>query len=52
MRTTGEHALLLLREGEYGCGENCGEEIDPRRLGGKPESLHCIRCQQLIEMAG
>jgi len=42
-------ALDRLREGSYGCCEECGEPIAPARLKALPEVTTCVRCQDRIE---
>jgi len=44
-----ERALKLFETDDYGYCEDCGECIDPRRLEIKPESVHCLGCQQARE---
>lgn len=38
-----------LDEGSYGFCEECGDEIDPRRLAALPTTTHCASCQALLE---
>lgn len=42
-------ALDRLRQGDYGCCEECGEPIAPARLEALPEVTTCVRCQDRIE---
>ncbi|WBY02667.1 TraR/DksA family transcriptional regulator [Ramlibacter tataouinensis] len=38
-----------LDEGSYGFCEECGDEIDPRRLAALPTTTHCASCQEWLE---
>ena len=40
-----EHALAHLDAGHYGRCEQCGGEIDRRRLKARPEATRCVRCE-------
>ena len=42
-------ALARLAADEYGDCLACGEAIDPARLAARPESLHCVECQNARE---
>lgn len=44
-----EHALSNIDEGTYGECENCGNEINERRLEAVPWARHCIACQEKLE---
>lgn len=44
-----EHALSNITEGIYGECENCGNEINERRLEAVPWARHCISCQEKQE---
>jgi len=44
-----EHALSNISEGIYGECENCGNEINERRLEAVPWARHCISCQEKME---
>ncbi len=44
-----EHALSSIAEGTYGECEQCGNEINERRLEAIPWARHCISCQEKIE---
>jgi DnaK suppressor protein len=44
-----ESALERMSEGTYGECEECGDQIDPRRLEVQPISRMCIRCANRIE---
>ena len=41
-----------LADGTYGCCEDCGESIDPRRLLAQPIALRCYDCQASAETRG
>ena len=41
-----EHALSNIAEGIYGECEQCGNEINERRLEAVPWARHCIACQE------
>jgi DnaK suppressor protein len=45
-------ALRRLREGSYGCCQDCGEDIDGRRLLALPSTPFCTDCQALHERPG
>jgi RNA polymerase-binding transcription factor DksA len=44
-----EEALRRADDGTYGVCAHCGKEIPEKRLRAKPEALHDIECQSLIE---
>lgn len=44
-----EHALSNIAEGTYGECEQCGNEINERRLEAVPWARHCISCQEKQE---
>jgi DnaK suppressor protein len=44
-----EHALSNIVEGTYGECENCGNDINERRLEAVPWARHCISCQEKLE---
>jgi DnaK suppressor protein len=44
-----EHALSNIAEGSYGECENCGNDINERRLEAVPWARHCISCQEKLE---
>jgi len=44
-----ESALGRIRDGTYGTCLSCGKEIDGRRLGAVPWTLHCIQCEEDFE---
>jgi len=41
-----ELALKLLRNGEYGTCQDCGEAINPKRLEAIPWTTLCVACQE------
>jgi DnaK suppressor protein len=41
-----ELALKLLRNGEYGTCQECGEAINPKRLEAIPWTTLCVACQE------
>lgn len=45
-----ENSLQQLKEDRYGVCEECGEDIDERRLKVMPFASHCIDCQENREM--
>lgn len=38
-----------LEDGSYGFCQECGDEIDPRRLAALPATTHCASCQEWLE---
>ena len=44
-----EHALANIAIGCYGECEQCGNEINERRLEAVPWARHCIVCQEKLE---
>src|SRR5215813_1885450 len=44
-----EDALARLEEGSFGECQNCGNDIQPKRLDAIPWAAYCIRCQELQE---
>jgi DnaK suppressor protein len=44
-----EHALSNIAEGIYGECEQCGKEINERRLEAVPWARHCVGCQERLE---
>lgn len=44
-----DRALERVEEGTYGRCEECGEEVDRRRLEILPFASHCIQCQRRME---
>lgn len=45
-------ALRRIEEGTYGWCEECGEDIDPRRLAAVPAARYCRDCQELLARPG
>src|ERR1700759_337901 len=46
-----EKALRKIDEGTFGVCEECGEEIQVKRLEARPETTLCIRCKEDQERA-
>ncbi|HVQ34689.1 MAG TPA: TraR/DksA family transcriptional regulator [Candidatus Bathyarchaeia archaeon] len=44
-----EEAISRIDRGEYGRCQQCGEEINRKRLEVQPWARHCVRCQELEE---
>ena len=44
-----EDALARLEEGSFGECQNCGNDIQAKRLDAIPWAAYCIRCQELQE---
>jgi len=44
-----EEALNRIDRGEYGYCQQCGEDINVKRLEVQPWARHCVRCQELEE---
>ena len=44
-----EEALTRIDRGEYGYCQQCGEDINPKRLEVQPWARHCLPCQELEE---
>jgi DnaK suppressor protein len=44
-----EEALNRIDRGEYGYCQQCGEDINPKRLEVQPWARHCLTCQELEE---
>ncbi len=42
-------ALIRIEEGSYGLCEDCGETVNPDRLGALPWARRCIPCQARLE---
>ena len=47
-----ESAMTLLDSGEYGVCQECGEEINPKRLDAIPWTTVCVRCQEQLDEDG
>ena len=41
-----EKALAKIEDGTFGVCEECGEEINVKRLEARPETTLCIRCKE------
>lgn len=46
-----DKALLKIESGEYGSCEECGEDIEVKRLEARPVADLCIRCKEEEERA-
>jgi DnaK suppressor protein len=46
MKKAVETALNLLESGEYGICQDCGEDINPKRLDAIPWTTLCVKCQE------
>ena len=44
-----DRALEAIAEETYGTCEECGEEIEDKRLNAVPWAVHCLACQELAE---
>jgi DnaK suppressor protein len=44
-----DKALRAIEEETYGTCEECGEEIDEKRLKAVPWATHCLACQELAD---
>jgi DnaK suppressor protein len=44
-----EEALNRIDRGEFGYCQQCGEDINPKRLEVQPWARHCLPCQELEE---
>jgi DnaK suppressor protein len=47
-----ESALQRLEEGTYGLCEECGCDINKKRLKVQPVARYCIKCQEELEKIG
>ena len=47
-----DDALEKIEDGTYGVCEECGEDIDKKRLKVMPFARNCIRCQSDLERRG
>ncbi|MBI1355049.1 MAG: hypothetical protein GC160_11940 [Acidobacteria bacterium] len=45
-------AMALLENGEYGICQECGEEINPKRLEAIPWTTVCVSCQEELDEVG
>ena len=44
-----DEALQRVDDKEYGECQNCGKEVNPKRLTAIPWARYCIDCQELVE---
>jgi DnaK suppressor protein len=44
-----DEALLRIDDEEYGPCQNCGDDINPKRLAAIPWARYCLNCQELLE---
>ncbi len=44
-----QEAIVRLSDGDFGECQNCGQDIQPKRLDAIPWAAYCIRCQELQE---
>jgi len=44
-----DEALLRIEDKEYGECQNCGKEINQKRLAAIPWARYCLDCQELLE---
>jgi DnaK suppressor protein len=44
-----DDALKRIEDEEYGECQNCGKEIQPKRLQAIPWARFCLSCQELVE---
>lgn len=44
-----DEALERIEDEEYGTCQNCGNEIQPKRLQAIPWARYCLNCQELVE---
>jgi DnaK suppressor protein len=44
-----DEALLRIEDKEYGECQNCGKDIQPKRLAALPWARYCLDCQSLLE---
>ncbi len=44
-----DEALLRIADKEYGECQNCGKDIQPKRLAAIPWARYCLDCQSLLE---
>lgn len=44
-----DEALRKLDEGTYGICNDCGQDINEKRLNALPFAIYCIECQQRME---
>ncbi|MBK9216386.1 MAG: TraR/DksA family transcriptional regulator [Chloracidobacterium sp.] len=44
-----DEAILRIADKEYGECQNCGKDIQPKRLAAIPWARYCLDCQSLLE---
>lgn len=44
-----DEALQRIEDDEYGVCQNCGNQIQPKRLEAIPWARYCLNCQELVE---
>lgn len=44
-----DEALQRVDDKEYGECQNCGKEVNPKRLTAIPWARYCLECQELVE---
>lgn len=44
-----DEAIRRLEDKEYGDCQNCGKEVNPKRLNAIPWARYCLACQELVE---
>ena len=44
-----DEALQRVEDKDYGECQNCGKEVNPKRLTAIPWARYCIDCQELVE---
>ena len=44
-----DEAIQRVDDKEYGECQNCGKEVNPKRLTAIPWARYCIDCQELVE---
>ena len=44
-----DEAIQRVDDKEYGECQNCGKEVNPKRLSAIPWARYCLECQQLVE---
>ncbi len=44
-----DEAILRIDDKEYGECQNCGKDIQPKRLAAIPWARYCLDCQSLLE---
>jgi DnaK suppressor protein len=44
-----DEAIQRVEDKEYGECQNCGKEVNPKRLTAIPWARYCIDCQELVE---